>query len=146
VADIFTAKKRSHIMSRIRSTGTAPEKKLFLILRGLLGKRRRIERNVRTLPGQPDFFIPSLRLVIFVDGCFYHGCPKHGHNPKSNKDYWIPKLARNLMRDKANRRALRETGFSVWRIWEHSFKGLRTRQLEERLAGKLEQRIAALQR
>jgi DNA mismatch endonuclease, patch repair protein len=142
VADIFTAKKRSQIMSRIRSSGTKPEEKLFQLLRELLGKRRRIERNVRTLPGQPDIVIPSLRLAVFVDGCFYHGCPEHGHNPKTNKSYWIPKLARNQARDKKNRKALRRMGFAVWRIWEHSLRGSQFHIAQARLARQLAKRVS----
>jgi DNA mismatch endonuclease (patch repair protein) len=143
VTDIFTVEKRSEIMSRIKSSGTSPEEKLSQLLRNLLGRRRRIERNVRTLPGQPDIVVPSLRLAVFVDGCFYHGCPKHGHNPKTNKSYWIPKLARNRARDKANRRALRGLGFSVWKIWEHSLKGGRLDHLSRSLIRRLERRIAS---
>lgn len=141
MADIFAPKKRSEIMSRIRSSGTTPEETLFQLLREILGKRRVIERNVRTLPGQPDFMIPSLCLVIFVDGCFYHGCPEHGHFPKTNRKYWTPKLARNLARDKANRRLLRRMGFSVWTIWEHSLKGKSMNRVQERLIPRLHRRI-----
>jgi len=140
MADIFAPKKRSEIMSRIRSCGTGPEERLFQSLSEILGKRRQIKRNVRTLPGQPDFVIPSLHLAVFVDGCFYHGCPEHGHNPKSNKKYWLPKLARNLARDRANRQALRKLGFAVWAIWEHSLKGRSARGLQKRLAARLEKR------
>lgn len=142
MADIFSANKRSQIMSRIKSTGTGPEDTLSRLLSKLLGKRRRIERNVRTLPGEPDFLIPSLRLAVFVDGCFYHSCPHHGHHPKSNRKYWIPKLARNLVRDKVNRRALREMGFAVWRIWEHSLKGRCVHKEHERLLKRLDKRIS----
>src|SRR5690348_2387578 len=110
-------------MSRIKSSGTSPEERLFGVLSEILGRVRTIKRNVRSLPGQPDFLVPSLKLAIFVDGCFYHGCPKHGHSPKSNRHYWIPKLARNLARDRATRRALRKMDFAVWRVWEHSLKG-----------------------
>jgi DNA mismatch endonuclease, patch repair protein len=142
LADIFTAKKRSEIMSHIRSTGTKPEEKLFRLLSEIFGKRRRIERNVQRLPGQPDILVPSLRLAIFVDGCFYHSCPKHGHNPKSNLRYWIPKLSRNLARDRKNRRALRKKGFAVWRFWEHSLSGLHLHRAQETLIKRLEQRAA----
>jgi len=122
MTDIFTPQKRSEIMSRIRSSGTDPEKRMFAILQVILGKRRRIDLNRRDLPGQPDFLIPSLSLAIFVDGCFYHCCPAHGHLPKSRMGYWGPKLRRNLSRDRANRRALRLLGYSVWRFWEHDLK------------------------
>jgi DNA mismatch endonuclease, patch repair protein len=140
--DIFTAKKRSEIMSKIRSRATGPEEALFQTLKKILGKRK-VERNVRALPGQPDFVIPSLQLAIFVDGCFYHGCPEHGHRPKSNRKYWLPKLARNQSRDKSNRRTLRRMGFAVWRIWEHSLKANRLGPTRETLTRKLKTSIAA---
>jgi DNA mismatch endonuclease (patch repair protein) len=67
MADIFTPEKRSEIMSRIRSTGTTPETRLWVLVRAALGRRWRIDRNVRTLPGQPDVLIPSLRLAVFAE-------------------------------------------------------------------------------
>jgi len=123
LADIFSAKKRSEIMSRIKSSGTIVEKVLYSLVRESVGSRWRIERNSRKLPGQPDIVIPRLRVAIFADGCFYHGCSSHGHIPKSNLQYWLPKLARTKRRDKANRRELRRMGFAVWRFWEHSLEG-----------------------
>ena len=69
--------------------------------------------------------VPGLRLAIFADGCFCHGCPEHGHVPKSNVQYWLPKLERNCVRDLANRRVLRKMGFAVWRFWEHELNGKR---------------------
>lgn len=146
MVDIFSAKKRSLIMSRIRSSGTTPEQMLSRFLSKYLGKRRRIERNVRALPGQPDFMIPSLHLAIFVDGCFYHGCPIHGHSPKSNRKYWIPKLSRNLERDKTNKRALRRMGLAVWRVWEHSLRGRCVQKTYSSLAMRLDKRIRLLKR
>jgi DNA mismatch endonuclease Vsr len=91
--------------------------------RQALSKRWQVDKDVRTLPGQPNVVVPCLSLVIFADRCFYHGCPEHGHVPKSNVDYWLPKLVRNLRRDRANRRALRKVGFAVWSFWEHGLKG-----------------------
>jgi DNA mismatch endonuclease, patch repair protein len=129
-------------MSRIKSSGTSPEKLLHSLLRRILGSNCRIRRNVSTLPGQPDFVIPNWRLAIFVEGCFYHVCPKHGHTPKSNRAYWVPKLARNARRDKAKVRALRRMGFSVWRIWEHSLKGRRIQRTSELLCKRLAKRAA----
>lgn len=122
MADIFSMEKRSAIMSRIRSTGSKPEERLYAAVRSVLGHRWRIDRNNNGLPGRPDIMIPSLDLIIFLDGCFYHSCPSHGHIPKSNADYWGPKLEKNALRDRRNRRKLRELGFSVWRFWEHDFK------------------------
>jgi DNA mismatch endonuclease (patch repair protein) len=71
------------------------------------------------MPGCPDIVIPSLRLVIFADGCFFHGCPKHYRAPLSNTQYWVPKIERNIERDKAQQAALETDGWSVWRVWEH---------------------------
>jgi len=141
MADVFTPQKRSEIMSRIRSSGTTPEARLAASVRGALGARWRIDMNVRTLPGQPDVVVPSLRLAIFADGCFYHGWPEHGHVPKSNVDYWLPKLARNRKRDGANRRALRRMGFAVWRLWEHELEGRRMAKTQLALARRLKARL-----
>lgn len=138
--DIFTPRKRSEIMSRIRSCGTTPETALYACVRGILGGRRRIDKNVRSFPGQPDVLIPSLRLAIFADGCFYHSCPRHKHVPKSNKRYWIPKLQRNRRRDNMNRRALRRMGFTVWSFWEHALK----KNTVERTALRLQRRLSKL--
>jgi DNA mismatch endonuclease (patch repair protein) len=63
-----------------------------------------------------------LKLAVFVDGCFWHGCPKHGREPGTNADYWVPKLSRNRMRDREVTRKLRADGVSVVRIWEHDIR------------------------
>ncbi len=141
MADVFTPEKRSEIMSRIRSSGTTPEARLCASVREVLGGRWRIDKNVRTLPGQPDVVVPGLRLAIFADGCFYHRCPEHGHVPKSNVDYWLPKLARNQKRDRANRRALCRMGFAVWRLWEHELKGRRMVRTQMALVRRLKVRL-----
>ena len=144
MADIFSKRKRSRIMSRIRSAGTAPEIKLYEIVRATLGGRRRIDRNCANLPGRPDIIVPSLRLAIFADGCFYHGCPEHGHDPKSNMDYWLPKLARNRERDKKAVKALNAMGFRVWRVWECALKGKKLARTARSLAHRLERQTRIL--
>ena len=93
------------------------------MVRQALSKRWQVDKDVQTLPGQPNVVVACLSLAIFADGCFYHGCPEHGHVPKSNVDYWLPKLVRNRRRDRANRGALRKVGFAVWSFWEHGLKG-----------------------
>lgn len=125
VTDVFSRKKRSEVMSRIRSRGTALEEILYGLVRSSLDGRWRIDRNVKSLPGCPDIVIPRLHLAVFADGCFYHGCCRHGHIPKSNRGYWLPKLARNCARDRSNRRKLRGMGYSVWAVWEHALEGRR---------------------
>ena len=142
MADIFTQQKRSEIMSHIRSTGLRPERRLYEIVRAVLGKRWRIHQNDSGLPGTPDLVIPGLDLIIFADGCFFHGCPKHGHIPKSNRSYWRAKLDGNKRRDRRNTMRLRRLGYSVWRVWEHDLKGRAAEGTTQSLARRLRQRIS----
>jgi DNA mismatch endonuclease, patch repair protein len=104
-------------MAAIRSIGNKDtELRLAAIFRatGITGWRRR-----QPLLGRPDFVFRRARLAVFVDGCFWHGCPKHGRQPTSNRGYWIPKLRRNQERDLAVKRALSKRGWTVIRLWEH---------------------------
>jgi len=107
-------------MSRIRSKyNSSTELRLLEILRsnGLTGWRRHLP-----LIGQPDFTFRSAKLVIFVDGCFWHGCPKCYKPPAHNAEFWAKKVAYNVRRDRRIARTLRARGWSVLRIWEHSLK------------------------
>jgi len=119
--DIFTPEKRSEIMSRIRGR-TKPELRLYEIVRRVVGPRRCIFRNHTRILGSPDVFVPALSLAFFVDGCFFHGCPIHGHIPHTNSDFWERKILRNMRRDRRYQRKLRQDGISVWRFWEHELK------------------------
>ena len=120
--DVFTPEQRSEIMSRIRSTGTQPEERLYELTREVVGRRRKILRNAAGWEGTPDILIPSLRLAIFADGCFFHGCPQHCRMPATNREYWERKIERNRRRDARNRRQLRRREVAVWRFWEHDLK------------------------
>lgn len=114
--DVFCRKKRSQVMARIQSSGNkATELRLIVILRasGLKGWRRH-----SPLFGKPDFVFPNSKLAVFVDGCFWHGCPKCYHAPKSNAPYWASKIKRNRGRDLKVNRELRRRGWSVMRFWE----------------------------
>lgn len=114
--DVFTAAKRSAVMSAIRGKGNkATELRMMALLRahGITGWRR----NVR-LFGKPDFVFRRERVVVFVDGCFWHGCPRHAKMPASNRAFWKAKLARNQSRDREVTRALRRAGWRVLRVWE----------------------------
>jgi DNA mismatch endonuclease (patch repair protein) len=71
------------------------------------------------LPGRPDFYAPKERVAIFVDGCFWHGCPKCGHTPKTRSKFWRAKIARNKRRDNDNTRRLEQAEVCVLRFWEH---------------------------
>lgn len=86
--------------------------------------------------GSPDFYFPAAKVAVFVDGCFWHCCPKCGHIPKVNGSYWQMKLFRNRARDTEKARKLRATGVMVIRFWEHELKAdiqKCTRVLQQRL-------------
>ena len=72
------------------------------------------------LPGKPDVYFPEAKIAIFLDGCFWHGCGRCGHVPKTNSLFWATKIGRNQARDKRNSRLLRKEGIRVIRAWEHS--------------------------
>ena len=74
------------------------------------------------LPGRPDFLFASEKVAVFVDGCFWHGCPQCGHFPKTNKDFWKEKITRNKARDKRNAMELHKAGYTVLRLWEHELR------------------------
>lgn len=84
--------------------------------------------------GTPDFVFPESRVVIFIDGCFWHGCPTCGHIPKTNEQYWGAKIGRNKKRDKKYSRQLRRQGLKVIRIWECALKAKPQRCLQRILA------------
>lgn len=119
--DWLTPEQRSRNMAAIRSSGTSPEDRLLAALR-VAFPRRKVVEGPREVPGRPDFYLPGLRLAIFADGCFWHGCPEHGRTPDDNRSYWEPKLARNRARDLEVDRALRQAGIRPVRLWEHELK------------------------
>ena len=119
--DAHTSEQRSHNMSRIRSTGTTPERRLGELLR-LMFPAEEIVEHAKDLPGRPDFWMPGLHLALFADGCFFHKCPKHFIMPENNRAYWEPKLARNHLRDRQNNAALKSQGTMPIRIWEHDLR------------------------
>jgi DNA mismatch endonuclease, patch repair protein len=115
--DVFTKEKRSQVMSRIRSYGNKDTElalaKLFRA-HAITGWRRRQKHF-----GKPDFTFRKKRVVVFVDGCFWHGCPKHSNLPVNNRPFWKKKLTTNSLRDQLVTRTLRSQGWHVLRIWEH---------------------------
>lgn len=115
----LTDARTSFRMSRQRRRDTDAE----MMLRRLLHARGLRYRVDRPLPGMPrrraDLTFSSQRVVVFVDGCFWHGCPEHRTEPKNNGAWWAAKLARNVERDKETDAYLRDRGWTVLRIWEH---------------------------
>lgn len=126
---------RSEVMARVKSRNTGPERQVASLLRRL-GVRYR--GNVASLPGRPDFVVRAgnERLAIFVHGCWWHGhaCRRGARVPKTNRDYWLAKVARNRRRDRRVARELRAAGYSVWTVWECR---LTSGRLPARLVGRL---------
>jgi DNA mismatch endonuclease (patch repair protein) len=119
--DIFAPEKRSEVMAAIRSKGNkTTEIALARAFRAMSVKGWR--RHVSVAGFKPDFVFPKERLVVFVDGCFWHLCPIHGSVPKSNRDFWLKKLRANAERDARTDAAIRTRGWRVVRFWEHEVK------------------------
>jgi len=139
MADILSRAGRSALMAKVRGRGNAStELALARVLRaqGLVGWRRQ-----RMLAGgrgdaawkvRPDFVFARRRWVVFVDGCFWHGCPVHGTRPAGNAAFWRRKFAVNRARDLRNTRQLRAAGWRVLRLWEHELRAaVRSRLLRK---------------
>lgn len=147
MADVFSVAKRSEVMSRIRSRGNrATELALARLLRrlGITGWRRHFEIRItnsesRSFRVKPDFVFLKRRMALFVDGCFWHACPRHMTKPAGNATFWSKKLAANRLRDRKVNRILRRAGWRVLRIWEHEMVG----KNEARLLGRLGRFLAA---
>lgn len=116
--DVFSKETRSYVMSRIRAHGNrSTELRVVDEFRksGITGWRRRTR-----LLGNPDFAFSRERIIVFVDGCFWHGCPRCRNIPMTNRAYWEEKNRRNRARDRLVTRTLSKAGWSVVRVWEHS--------------------------
>lgn len=120
MADNHTKEIRSKNMSHIRSTDSKPEE---IVRKYLFSQGFRYRKNVRKLPGCPDIVLAKYKTVIFVNGCFWHkhNCPRFIW-PSSNQDYWIPKIMKNVERDKRNIVLLEELGWKVLIVWECELK------------------------
>lgn len=117
MADVFSSAKRSAVMARIRSKGNLQTELAMIRLlhqHGFTGWRRN-----QPVYGRPDFIFRKARLAVFVDGCFWHGCPQHGTIPQNNRKYWKRKLERNRERDQQVNRELRRRGWKILRVWYH---------------------------
>lgn len=139
MTDVFTKEKRSEVMSRIRGSRN---KDTELALVSLL-RRHHITgwRRGQIVFGKPDFVFRQNRIAVFVDGCFWHCCPRHSTQPANNRAFWRRKLTANRERDRVVSGELRRKGWHVFRIWEHEL----TRDNEERLVARM-RRVIAQQR
>jgi len=119
MADRIDKATRSKVMSSIRSTGTKMELAARPVLEAL-----GFEYQPKDIFGKPDFAHRGAMVVIFLDGCFWHGCPEHYKAPTSSIEFWGNKAATNRRRDESVTKLLEESGWRVIRAWEHSMAGL----------------------
>lgn len=138
MADRMTQEQRSRTMSSIR----AQSKLENLFSKELWHEGIRFRKNVRNLRGTPDIAIKKYKVVIFVDSCFWHGCPLHYKRPKSNQEFWDAKIARNKERDLEVDAYYTESGWHVLRVWEHDIR----KNLDETVDSTLEFVQAAMRR
>jgi len=135
VPDVFSKAKRSQVMSCIRARGNR-DTELAMILffreRGFIGWRRH-----SAIRGRPDFVFRKYKVAVFVDGCFWHGCPLHFRIPTQNRPYWTHKLNANQARDRSVTRQLRSRGWRVMRVWEHELAPSNAPRLARRFAAAL---------
>lgn len=125
-----TTQARSKLMSKIKSKDTKAE---LALRKALWAKGYRYRKNVKKLPGSPDIVLKKYGLVIFIDGEFWHGYnwEEKKQKIKSNREFWIPKIERNMQRDARNNQLYQSKGWTVLRFWE--------RQLKKDLAGCIQQ-------
>lgn len=118
MVDRVSKEIRSEIMRKIRSRGNRSTERRFralLVQAGVSGWRMHPD----DVTGCPDFIFPNIPMAVFVDGCFWHGCPKCYRRPKSRREYWGAKVLRNMNRDRDVDSTLNVHGYKVLRIWEH---------------------------
>lgn len=117
----YTTKKRSKIMSKIKGKNTKPEMRFRRAL-WKAGVRYRVDS--KSLPGKPDVSIKKYKLAVFIDGEFWHGYNWDERKPKlkSNREFWIPKIERNMQRDREVNQQLKNMGFTVFRFWSDEIK------------------------
>jgi DNA mismatch endonuclease (patch repair protein) len=131
MVDLYSPAKRSEIMSRVRGKGNkATELALVSLLRHnrITGWRRHTR-----LFGNPDFVFNKEHLALFVDGCFWHSCPIHASQPRTNAEFWSEKLSKNRLRDGLVNRTLKKSGWRVIRIWQHELSASNEGRLVRRL-------------
>ena len=131
--DNKTAEQRRENMSRIRSVNTKPEE---IVRKYLFSRGFRYRKNDKRYPGKPDIVLPKYHTLVYINGCFWHqhaGC-RYAAIPKSNQEYWLPKLARNTARDEAVHFEAIQSGWNVIIFWECAIKSKRKEKALETLA------------
>lgn len=134
MTDNLTVDQRNKCMSNIRSKWTAHEVKMHNYLKG-----NKIKHQMHPiLIGKPDILLTNSNTVVFLHGCFWHKCSKCYKEPKSRKEYWLPKIEKNVKRDRKNVRLLKSEGYTILKIWEHETKKSFDKSLKKLMkAGKI---------
>ena len=114
----MSKENRSKTMKAIRSQSKLENR----ITKELWNKGYRFRKNDKSLFGKPDISIKKYKIAIFIDSCFWHVCPIHSNQPKSNQDYWTKKLNRNQQRDEEVNSYYESKAWNIKRIWEHEVK------------------------
>lgn len=119
MADTFSRKKRSEIMSRVKSKDSGIEVKFR---KELWRHGFRYSKNSSKYFGKPDLVLKKYKTVIFIDSCFWHGCKKHCRLPVKRKGYWVSKISNNKKRDKQVSIYYKKNDWKIFRVWEHKIK------------------------
>lgn len=119
MTDIHSSLQRSRNMAAIKGKNTSPEVKIRKMLyhRGIRGYRIHYP-----LPGKPDIVFTKQKVVIFIDGCYWHKCPQCFQEPQTNRDFWMEKINGNVKRDERVNQELIDSGWIVLRFWEHEIR------------------------
>jgi DNA mismatch endonuclease (patch repair protein) len=134
MTDIWSSKKRSEVMAKIRKTNSSPER----VLRMYLTRANIAYQIYAALPGTPDIIIEQSKLAVFVHGCFWHGCRYHYRLPNSNVEYWSAKLRSTRARDRVVMRRLRAMRWHTAVVWECQLRD------PKRVLGTLQKRLQKL--
>ena len=118
-AGFYTTKQRSKTMAKIKGSNSKPE---LLLRKALWRENIRFRIHRRDLLGRPDIVIEKYQLAIFIDGDFWHGFDWDKRQPKTNQQFWVPKIERNIQRDQFVNQGLQSMGYVVMRFWEHEVK------------------------
>ncbi|NJK85261.1 MAG: DNA mismatch endonuclease Vsr [Bacteroidales bacterium] len=126
MADIYSSKKRSEIMSKISGKETKPE---ILVRKFLFSQGFRFRKNVKELPGKPDIVLPKYKTIIFIHGCFWHGhdCIA-GKLPETRREFWEKKISDNKKRDLINMKLLQKMGWDIIVIWKCELRNLKRKK------------------
>jgi DNA mismatch endonuclease, patch repair protein len=119
MADTFTPEVRRRTMQAVKSSKTGLESELT---HTLWHQGMRFRRNVRSLPGAPDIAIKKYHFVVFIDSCFWHGCPVHFRLPETNREYWQTKIEKTRERDVDTNEYYASHDWTIVRVWEHDLR------------------------